>query len=199
VSTGPGVCPNCGAPLELDESGNCTWCHARIRAGVPAARYRGFPAGLDLVPGDVDDCGTSAPFIFLALSVLGPGLSTEPVVREYLRGNPGLVRDIRALSAAVSAAGVRVRDAGLLKDSFDENLAVYTPAEIWAFDLAFDVIAMLGALDDLPGKARAMVTEDLRSLDQTAHSHTWKKDLKKAGPGPEEFWELRAMTPRRQR
>jgi len=199
MSTGPGVCPNCGAPLELDESGNCSWCHARVRAEAPAARYHGYSVGLALVPGDVDDCGTSAPFIFLALSVLGPGLSTELVVQEYLRGNPGLARDIQALSAAVSAAGVRVRDAGLLRDSFDENLAVYTSAEIWTFDLAFDVIAMLGGLEGLPGKARAMVTQDLRSLDQTAHSHTWKKDLKKAATGPEEFRELRARIPRQPR
>ncbi len=199
MSTGPGVCPNCGGPLEIDESGNCSWCHARVRAEAPAARYQGYSGGQSLVPDDVDDCGTSAPFIFLALSVLGPGLSTEPVVQEYLRGNPGLARDIQALSAAVSAAGVRVRDAGLLKDSFDENLAVYTPAEIWTFDLAFDVIAMLGGLEGLPGKARAMVTQDLRSLDQTAHSHTWKKDLKKAGSGPEEFRELRERIPRHPR
>ena len=94
MSTGPGVCPNCGAPWQLDESGNCSWCHARVRAEAPAARYHGYSAGLALVPGDVDDCGTSAPFIFLALSVLGPELSLEPVVQEYLRGNPGLVREI---------------------------------------------------------------------------------------------------------
>jgi hypothetical protein len=58
---------------------------------------------------------------------------------------------------------------------------------------------MLGGLDGLPGKAVAMVTEDLRSLDQTARSHTWRKDLKKAGAGPEEFRELRARTPRHPR
>jgi hypothetical protein len=38
---------------------------------------------------------------------------------------------------------VRVRDARLLKDSFDDNLKVYEPAEIWLADLAIDVIAML--------------------------------------------------------
>jgi len=69
MSTGPGVCPNCGAPWQLDESGNCSWCHAPVRPEIPLVRYGGYSRGQDLVPGDVDDCGTSAPFIFLALSV----------------------------------------------------------------------------------------------------------------------------------
>lgn len=196
MSTSPGVCPNCGAPLELDEHGNCCWCHARIRADTPQPRYRSYHGGHALVPDDLDDCSTSSPFIYLTLAVLGPALTAEPAIQQYLRANPGLVTQIRALATAVSEAGVRVRDAGLLKDSLDENLRVYTPGEIWTFDLAFDVIAMLGAVEGLSGKARAMVADDLRSLDQTAHSHTFKKELKRAGADLEEFRELRAKVPR---
>jgi hypothetical protein len=195
MSTGPGVCPNCGAPLELDESGNCCWCHARVQ-DTRQSRYIAFSGGQAMVPDDVDDCFTSSPFIFLTLSVLGPGLSSEPVVQKYTRSDPRFLHQVRRLSVAVSAAGVRVRDAGLLRDSFDQNLKVYTPAEIWTFDLAIDVIAMLGALEGLPGKARAMVTEDLRSLNESVRSHQWKKELKRAGPGPEEFQDLRAQIPR---
>jgi hypothetical protein len=84
----------------------------------------------------------------------------------------------------VGAAGVRVRDAGLLKDSFDESLQVYTPEEIWSFDLAFDVIAMLGAIDGLRAGTRASLVDSLRSLDRTARLHIFKKDLRKAGQGP---------------
>jgi hypothetical protein len=194
--TSTGTCPNCGAPLELDQGGNCRWCHARLRT-EPRHAPSGHGGGLGLVPPGTDDCSTSAPFLYLTLAALGYGLSTEPVVREYARANPGQAARIRALSTAVSAAGVRVRDAGLLKDSFDENLRVYTAEEIWTFELAIDVIAMLGALDGLPGKARAMVAEDVRTLDGTAHGHTWRKGLKQAGPGPEEFQQLRAEIPRR--
>lgn len=194
--TSTGTCPNCGAPLELDQGGNCRWCHAHLRT-EPRHAPSGHGGGLDLVPDGTDDCSTSAPFLYLTLAALGWGLSTEPVVREYARANPGQAARIRALSTAVSAAGVRVRDAGLLKDSFDENLRVYTAEEIWTFELAIDVIAMLGALDGLPGQARARAAENVRTLNETAHGHTWRKGLKQADAGPAEFQQLRSEVPRR--
>ena len=194
--TSTGTCPNCGAPLELDQGGNCRWCHAHLRT-EPRHAPSGHGGGLGLVPAGTDDCSTSAPFLYLTLAALGSGLSYEPVVREYARANPAQAARIRALSIAVSAAGVRVRDAGLLQDSFDEHLGVYTAAEIWTFELALDVIAMLGALDGLPGQARARAVEDVRTLNETAHGHTWRKGLKQAGTGPAEFQPLRAEIPRR--
>jgi len=144
------------------------------------------------VPRDVDDCSASAPFIGLILSILGPALHLEPAVAEYVGRNPGFREQVRTLSAA----GVRVRDAGLLTDEVGKNnLTVYTPEEIWTFDLVVDVIAVLGALHGLRGKTRAQVAEDLRLLDRTAHSHTWKKELKRAGEGVPQFRELRARIP----
>jgi hypothetical protein len=199
--TSTGTCPDCGAPLELDQGGNCRWCHAHLHDEPRHAAASHGPAshgpGLGLVPAGTDDCSTSAPFLYLTLAALGSGLSFEPVVREYARANPAQATRIRALSTAVSAAGVRVRDAGLLKDSFDQNLRVYTAEEIWTFELAIDVIAMLGALDGLPGQARAMVAEDVRTLNGTARGHHWNSELRKAGTGPEQFRQLRAEIPRR--
>jgi hypothetical protein len=200
VSAGAVVdtCGNCGAPLDLDESGACRWCHARLVVEQPAPRvahHAGGTAGL--VPAEADDCSSSAPFLYLMLAVLGPLFSYEPAVQEYVHRQPGLRQQIRDLAMAVSAAGVRVRDDGLLKDDFDMNLRVYTPEEIWTFDLAIDVIAVLGAVDGLPGSTRAKTASDLRSLEQEAHSHTWKKDLRKAGTGPEAFQGLRGRIPHR--
>jgi hypothetical protein len=74
---------------------------------------------------------------------------------------------------------------------------VYTAEEIWTFELAIDVIAMLGALDGLPGQARARAAEDVRTLNETARGHHWNKELKQAGTGPEEFRQLRAEVPAR--
>jgi hypothetical protein len=194
------VCANCGAPLELDQDGKCRWCHGRIRVDPPPSR-RDAPreSQLGLVPDGVDDCWTSAPFIYLMLSVLGAGLSTDAVVQNYIRKDPALHQQIRALSVAVSAAGVRVRDASLLKSDLDDNLKVYTPEEIWIFNLALDVIGMLGAVDGLSGSTRALIKDDLRQLDQDTNNHTWKKELKRAGEGPEAFRHLRAKTPLRPR
>ena len=86
--TSTGTCPNCGAPLELDQGGNCRWCHAHLRT-EPRHGPSGHGGGLGLVPAGTDDCGTSAPFLYLTLAALGSGLSYEPVVREYARANPG--------------------------------------------------------------------------------------------------------------
>jgi len=191
------ACGNCGAPLDLDEAGACRWCHARIRprrAAVPAASI--FQDPVSLVPEDADDCWTSAPFLALTMSTLSM-LSTQPAVKEYMQREPRLLEQVRALSSAVSAAGARVRDAGLLKDSFDGNLAVYTPAELATFDLAFDVIAMIGGLDGLSGQTRAMVASNLQSLDWYAQHHAWKKGLKKAAEGPAAQPGLRARVPHR--
>jgi hypothetical protein len=192
------VCANCGAPLDIDETNACRWCHAKVRFRPAAASAAIFRTGDDvrLVPEDTDDCSTSAPFLGLALSSLGL-LSVQPPMKEYLHREPWLLGQVRALSAAVSAAGVRVRDEGLIKDSFDTSLAVYTPEEIWTFDLAFDVIAQLGTLDGLTGQTRAMIASNVRDLNWYSDKHTWKKDLKKAGEGPAAFRELRARTPHR--
>jgi hypothetical protein len=81
----------------------------------------------------------------------GNSLTYDRAVVAYLSAEPGLRQKIRQLSAAVGVAGARVRDAGLLTDSFDQNLRVYTSEEIWTFDPAIDVIALLGTLDGLPG------------------------------------------------
>jgi hypothetical protein len=190
-----GVCGNCGAPLELDDGGKCVWCHAQIRVEPPAQR-RVSGSRASLVPEGTDDCFTVSPFLFLLLAVLGSGLSSQQAVQDYVSAHPGLGQQIRALSTAVSAAGVRVRDAGLVKDSFSETLEPYTPEEVWTFDLAVDVVAMLGGLDGLPGNARAEIASDLQSLDRNVHSHHWKKEVSRAGVGPEAFRVLRAQVPR---
>jgi hypothetical protein len=192
------VCDNCGSPLEVDLDGRCRWCHAHIRVKQQSRPQRyALHADVDsMVPGGTDDCSTSSPFLYLLLAALGLGLSHEPVVQDYLRDSQPFHQAIRALTTAVSAAGVRVRDAGLLNGDFDMNLKVYTAEEIWLFDLAVDVLAVVGTLDGLPGQTRARMASDLRSLDQEVTSHTWKKELKRAGDGPERFRELRSRVPR---
>jgi hypothetical protein len=199
MNTAPVVeaCPNCGAPLDVDVAGACSWCHARIRTRPAAvAAGRRFGDETRLVPEGTDGCRSSAPFIGLILSSFDL-LSTVAPVKEYMHGQPHLLRQIRALSQAVSAAGVRVRDGGLLKDSFDISLEVYTPEEIWFFELSFDVIALVSGVDGLNGDTRAQMRENIRSLDWYSEKHIWKKDLKKAGDGPVSWREFRAQVPHR--
>jgi hypothetical protein len=198
VNTVPVVefCTNCGAPLDLDEASACRWCHARVRLAPPTALASLFSDQVSLIPDEVDGCSSSVPFLYLALSSVEM-LGAQPAVKEHMRQEPWLLAQIRALSTAVSAAGVRVRDGGLLKDSFDVSLGVYAPEEIWTFDLAFDVIAWVGTLDGLDGEARAMTASNVRSLNWYSDKHHWKKAVKKAGQGPATWRELRARMPHR--
>ena len=151
--------------------------------------------GQGLVPDGTDNCWTSAPFIYLILACLGSGLTSESAVLNYVREYPEFHRQIRELSTAVSDAGVRVRDEGRLRSDMDDNLRVYTPDEIWMFDLAVDLIAMLGSVDGLSNQSLAEYKNNVRTLDDEVHAHTWKKGVKKAGAGPVQFQELRQRVP----
>jgi hypothetical protein len=147
-----------------------------------------------LVPPDTDNCSTSSPFLYLIMASLGT-LSTEQPVLAYTHSDPAFHQQVQHLSAAVSAAGERVRDEGRIRNDFDDNLRIFSPVEIWLFDLAVDVIAMLGSLMGLSNASLALYKDNVRTLDDEVHTHTWKHGLKKAGAGPEEFRELRQRVP----
>ncbi len=146
-----------------------------------------------LVPSGTD-YEALAPFLYLTMTTLDL-LGSDPVVRQYISAEPEAHRAIRELSAAVAAAGVRVRDTTKRHDFFDEHIREFTPEEIWIFDLAIDVVAMLGTLGGLNPATRAQILGDLRSLDYHPHSHHWKKEVRRAGDGPEAFRDLRAHVP----
>lgn len=193
------LCPHCGSPLALDSamSGHCPECNGKVRfaesSRVAVTRRPGdsglVPAGLDME--------VVAPFIYLTLMTLSL-LGSEPVVQQYTSAQAEAHDAIRELSRAVAAAGTRVRDAGQMRDSLDENLRYYTSEEIWLFNLAIDVIAMFGALGGLSPAARARNIEDVRLLDNNVTSHHWKKEVRQAGDGPAQFRALRAHVPHHQ-
>lgn len=195
------VCPHCGEPLALEsaEAGRCQSCHGHVRFAEPSQSQSPFThltGEVELVPRGID-YEVVAPFIYLTLTTIAL-LASEPVVKQYASAQPEALHAIRELNRAVAAAGTRVRDTGQMRDSFDENLRYYTAEEIWLFDLAIDVIAMLGTLGGLPPGTRARVIDDLKLLDNNVHSHHWKKEVRQAGEGPARFLELRAHVPRHQ-
>src|SRR5580692_2453892 len=97
-----------------------------------------------LVPPEFTN-GTDVPFIDLILVTLGYGptygLSAEPAVRGVVRARPGMYEEVRELGGQVAAAGLRVRDGGQLRSGLDDRLKYYGPDEMWAFDLAIDLVA----------------------------------------------------------
>lgn len=201
MNSSPGVvvCPHCGEPLALDSAvaGRCQSCQGQVRFAEPLlSPFTNRSSDTSLVPRGLD-YEVVAPFVYLTLTTLGL-LSGESVVQQYAGAQPEAVHAIRELSQAVAGAATRVRDAGQMRDSFDENLRYYTPEEIWLFDLAIDVIAMLGTLGGLPPGTRARIIDDLKLLDTNAHSHHWKKEVRQAGDGPAPFRELRAHVPHHQ-
>jgi hypothetical protein len=146
-----------------------------------------------LAPFELDTAGIP-DFLGLTLSSLG-WLSNDDVVQQYIAAEPRALAAIRALSTAVAAAGVRIRDSGRMHGSFDDNLALYSAEEIWMFDLAIDVIAMLSTLGGLTPETRAPIIRNLGPLDERVRTLHWKREVHKAGAGPAEFLELRAHVP----
>jgi hypothetical protein len=149
-----------------------------------------------LVPQGVDTTAIS-PFIDLTLTSLRL-LSADAVVEQYVAAEPEAHRAIRELSATMAAAAVQVRDSGQMHDSFDDNLRLYTAEEIWMFDLAIDVVAMLGTLGGLTSGHRVQIIDNLKSLDDDVRTHRWKKEVHRAGDGPPQFRDLRAHVPHHQ-
>jgi len=201
MNSNPGMvlCPYCGEPLALDSAvaGQCQSCHGKVRFAAPLRSPFAHLAGdTGLVPRGLD-FEVVAPFIYLALMTLTL-LGQDSVVQQYTSAQPEAQHAIRELTRAVAAAGTRVRDAGQMRDSYDQNLGYYTAEEIWVFDLAIDVIAMLGSLGGLPPGTRARIIDDLKLLDNNVSTHHWKKGVRQAGGGPAQFSELRAHVPQHQ-
>lgn len=146
-----------------------------------------------LVPNGLD-YEVVAPFIYLTLTTLYL-LGTEAAVKEYLSVEPEAHQAIRELCTAVAAAGVRVRDSGQVRNQYDVRMGLYTAEEMWLFNLAIDVIAMLVALGSFSPGTRALLSSDLQTLDEHSSSHHWKKEVKKAKDGPAQFRNLRAHVP----
>src|SRR2546423_1299043 len=137
-------CPNCGAPLQLDAGGLCVFC--RMHVTIPEARDT-----VDGVAGDaltrqerigLNDDGVGLTFpVFRPLSGLCM-LSSDPVPQES-REQPSALEPARAPVAAAKAAAFRVMDAGLDEKVVLYGEKIYTPDEIWVFNLTRDLLGVL--------------------------------------------------------
>jgi hypothetical protein len=177
-------CPNCGAPLELDESGHCHYCGAHISLPDPVSD--GGTA--EFLCND----GTGLPLpVFPLLSGLWM-LSTDGAARRAL-GRPGFIEPARCLTAAVEAAGERAADAGLREITIDPK--AYTPEELWTFHLARDLIAEIAAVDGVDRESARLAKQTVADTDD-AWGRAFKKAEKKLGAEPESLREFRAQIPR---
>lgn len=167
--------------------------------GQPSAHHHKHSQSHDkvpfgLVPGHVGYGGTPE-FIYLTLSGLNM-LSDQSSVQQYTRARPDAHRAILDLSGKVAKAGIRVRDTHR-NAVIDDHLRSFSAEEIWMFDLAIDVLAMLGTSGGQRGTTHSFVLDRLRSLAKDHHVRGlyWKAEVHKAGDGPAEFRELRAQIP----
>lgn len=162
--------------------------HAKRSSGHDAVPF-------GLVPPHTD-YGATVQFIYNTISALNR-LSDEAPVRQYVKAEPDAHRAILELSRAVAQAGIRVRDSGQMRNILDEHLKYFSADEIWMFDLAIDVVAMLGTVGGLSSGTRMSVLDKLKLIDEdkAVHSLHWKREVHKAGQGPAEFRGLRAHVP----
>jgi hypothetical protein len=203
-------CPNCGAPLDL-VAGSCRWCgeHVTMRAAPPRAdadNEDDEEEDEDDVADEVhdrlgvggDDTGLPVPTSWI-LSTLS-WLAYDPAVQAFLERQPDLLELVRRHTAAVTAAGERVRDAGLDDDDIGRERigGVYSADEMWTLDLGTDLIAWLAAVDGIDADMQAGAGSGIWGND-IGWKDDYTKPLKKAGDGPVGLRELRAMVPRRGR
>jgi hypothetical protein len=201
-------CPNCGAPLELDDQGDCHWCHEHVTmaSGLDAS-------GLDvdgLTPDEAksvekvdrhDELDLPDGDVYLPLPVfpLLACLNTSAydlAVQAFLAA-PERVDSIRALARAVEAAGHRLQDADVPEnDVIQKGEKIYTPDELWTFELLADLLVRLESVNGLERDTRTGLKESVSTHDDMWQSRV-KKALKRAGDGPEQFRDLRSAIPHR--
>jgi hypothetical protein len=200
---GPAVerCPNCGAPLELD-NGHCRWCGAPIQTAAPAAAGDDARAILaDLL----DDMSTSNVFhdepddIMLLqpvsnILVFMSSAGMDPAVKKWVNAFPQK-DDIGTLVTAVRQAGTRIKllaMQGKHYDEFSDNSGLHTPEEWWEIDLALDILATAGSVTGISPMTGADAVKQARDF-HNQYSHHLKKARK--GPAPAQYQALRAAIP----
>jgi hypothetical protein len=199
-------CPNCGAPLELDEQGNCHWCRQHVTVGPEGSRdvFEGLTPEqaesiakvdrhdeLNLPDGDV--------YLPLPAFPLLACLNTsayDRAVQGFLAA-PERIDSVRALAVAVQTAGQRLQDADVDEDDVVQHgEKIYTPDELWTFDLFVDLLAWLESIGGLERDTRSSLKESV-----SLHDDLWRKRsrkaMKKAGDGPDAFRSLRSVIPHR--
>jgi hypothetical protein len=165
--------------------------------GYPAvmtakSAHDGDAAGL--LPRHLNYGDVTIPFLYNTLSAM-QWMSDESSVQQYLRAYPQAHRAIIALSRAITDVGLRIRRASRDRDIYDEHLGHFTADEIWMFDLAIDVVAMFATGGGLHQETSRSVQDKLREADEHVHSHHWQREVRKAGAGPAQYHELRALIP----
>jgi hypothetical protein len=210
VLPGPVIehCPNCGAPLDL-VAGSCRWCGQHVTMPAPAPRVDDDGDEDEdeddvadeihdrIGVGDVDT-GLPVPVSWI-LSTLS-WLTYDPAVQAFLERDPDLLELARRHTAAVTAAGERLRDAGVDDDEISRERigSVYSADEMWTLDLGTDLIAWLAAVDGIDEDMQTGAGSGIWGND-AVWKDEYAKPLKKAGDGPAGLRELRARVPRRGR
>lgn len=169
------TCPNCGAPLRLDAKRQCAFCRAHIRSD-----------------GEAEGAPSPAGAILRTIGML----ISEPAAQRVVDAQ-GLADPVTSLSDAIVAAGQRVRDDGLVLSERAVDLKIYEPAEVWTFNLAADLIAVLVVAPNLPKAKRVAVRDVLMRLDAGLGTHWARSTIGNAAPGPEPLQGLRAALPHR--
>lgn len=187
TSEGPVVdsCPNCGAPLKLDDEGDCVWCHAHVRVRSAADVRSGpidpeyaarvlFGNVLDDEPGDIELLQPVSNLLIF-LSTTGQEAAVQDFLSHWEHKDA-----VGPLLAAVRAAGTRVTLSAKAARGFDEladHGSLCTPEEWWTIALATDLLALLAGQ---PG------VDPMQSVDSTNQSKdirdTYRKHFARAVP-----------------
>jgi hypothetical protein len=171
-------CPECGAPLHLDDNDLCIYCHSHVSVAAHAAMILGR-----------DWDGNAAEPAWSVLSVMYD-LWSIGIIQKKVIGQ-SLFPSVRDLLAAVEAAGLAANGKRKHPDravhSYNFDVDWYSPQEVWLLDLGKDLVYWLTDGTNLPGFAP--------HLERELGSHSYRRAVERAVSGPEQFRELRSAIP----
>ncbi|HWC39577.1 MAG TPA: hypothetical protein VG476_13655 [Acidimicrobiales bacterium] len=171
-------CPECGAPLHLDDNDDCIYCHAH----VTIAAHAGMILGRDW-NGDASEPAYSI------LSVMYD-LWEYDVIQEKVIGQ-SLLPAVKDLPTAVETAGLAANEKRRHPDkavhSYHFDVDWYSPPEIWLMNLGKDLVYWLTDGTNLPGFAP--------HLERELGSRKYRHAVEHAGSGPEQLQALRSTVP----
>lgn len=193
-------CPNCGAPLQLDSTGQCVFCLAPVHVAAPQVSwaeartgYRSPYNALDTKPPGTSDNDLVPPadtvLVFLEL------LGFDEVVMKQL-ATWGMLPQVQSLTEAVREAGKRTTLVAMQQEGYRNSRdyrELYTPAEWWEVRLGLELVAALARLPGVNPNKSASSLKGVRSAIFPPGGPSFEDA--EPGSGSDQFQALRSLVP----
>jgi len=168
-------CPNCGAPLDLEERDDCAWCSARVVEDEVDPFHEDEAEAL-LARVGLGEYDSSLPQPVPTIVAVLRYAAYDEAARRFLQNQIPFARE---LAGATLAAGKRAQLAGATNaDAFGRGDEVFTREEWATFDLATDFLAVLASVSGIEHAVAAELRAKVKFIDEKLFDKPWAKGLR---------------------